>query len=377
MASYENLSLAELRERLAAVDRAMFEAVAERDHILQQLEAKKAALDEPRFDRDRERASFERARRLADELGFDRRLADEVLEVVIAHAHRHADSQWAAVQTSQKKRFLVVGGDGAMGRRFVAVFRARGHAVDVLEPGDPRPLHEVVAASDIVIIAVPMAVAEDVARSVAPHVRSDALLCDINSLKADICTVMEEVCEGEVLGLHPMFGPTVGSFTGQKMVICEVRGGPHTTWLVEELASLGMERIHATPDEHDHMMAVVQVLMHFSTVVMGEALRRSGVSLEDSLRYTSPIYRLELAFVGRLFAQDPNLYAEIEMANPRGDAVRLSFLRAAADVAEMVHHGDREAFRALFERVSGWFRGFDDEALRLSDMVIDRLVAQP
>ena len=41
----------------------------------------------------------------------------------------------------------------------------------------------------------------------------------------------------------------------------------------------------------------------------------SGVGVEDSLRYTSPIYRLELAFVGRLFAQDPDLYGEIIRTN--------------------------------------------------------------
>lgn len=372
-----DLSLAELRERLIAIDQRLFSAVAERDRLIRHVEARKASEDQPRFDRARERASFDRARQLAEQLGLDPRLAEQVLEVVIAHAHRDADRHRASLRATHARKLLVVGGGGAMGQRFVAAFTQRGHEVEVLEAGDPRDRAALVQAADVVLIAVPMAISERVAGELAPHVRPDALLCDINSLKEAVCAVMEAGCRGEVLGLHPMFGPTVGSFTGQKVVVCEVRPGPHAAWLVGELQHLGMECIHASPSEHDRMMSVVQVLMHFSTVVMGEALRRSGVQLEQSLRYTSPIYRLELAFVGRLFAQDPDLYAEIEMSNPRGDAVRLSFLRAAADVAEMVHQGDREAFRALFQRVSGWFHGFDDEAMRLSDLVIDRLVARP
>jgi chorismate mutase/prephenate dehydrogenase len=374
---FDGLSLDALRERLVAIDRQLFSAVAERDRLIRHVESRKARDAQPRFDRARERASFERARRLAAELDLDPRLAEQVLEVVIAHAHRDADAHRASLRSPEARKLLIVGGGGAMGQRFVQVFRARGHEVEVLEANDPRDRPSLIAAADVVMLAVPMALAEQLAAQVAPHVRPDALLCDINSLKEAVCATMAAACPGEVLGLHPMFGPTVGSFTGQKVVVCEVRAGRHAAWLVGELAHLGMECIHATPAEHDRMMSVVQVLMHFSTVVMGEALRRSGVQLEDSLRYTSPIYRLELAFVGRLFAQDPDLYAEIEMSNPRGDAVRLSFLRAAADVAEMVHQGDRAAFRELFGRVSRWFHGFDDEAMRLSDMVIDRLVARP
>lgn len=45
-----------------------------------------------------------------------------------------------------------------------------------------------------------------------------------------------------------------------------------------------------------------------------------NVRLEQLLALSSPIYRLELAMVGRLFARDPQLYADIIMSsenNPR------------------------------------------------------------
>ncbi|MFP6599281.1 MAG: prephenate dehydrogenase dimerization domain-containing protein, partial [Deltaproteobacteria bacterium] len=90
------------------------------------------------------------------------------------------------------------------------------------------------------------------------------------------------------------------------------------------------------PLTHDRMMAVVQVLVHFNTMVTGEALRLSGASIQESLAFTSPIYRLELAFIGRLFAQQPELYGEILMRNPVGGEMRAHFLAAAKVVNEVV-----------------------------------------
>ena len=174
-----------------------------------------------------------------------------------------------------------------------------------------------------------------------------------------------------------MFGPTVGTLRRQKVVLCSARGGALSAWMERELKSMGLETIVCSPSEHDRMMAVVQVLTHFSTLVMGEALRRNGVPVERSLQFTSPIYRLELAFTGRLFAQSADLYAEIEMSNPHGPEVRQHFREAAATVTALIEAGDRPGFRAMFDRIGDFFGGFDEEAMRLSDLVIDTLVARP
>jgi len=80
--------------------------------------------------------------------------------------------------------------------------------------------------------------------------------------------------------------------------------------------------------------------------------------------------------VGRLFDQDPDLYAEIEMQNPYGDEVRQTFLGAARSMAEIVERRDREEFRDAFEAIRGYFDGFTAEAMALSDYIIEALVAR-
>lgn len=273
-------------------------------------------------------------------------------------------------------RIVIVGGRGRMGSRFAAELGARGHAVDVLEAGDPRPEADVVGVADVVMLAVPMRLAAERALALGPLVRRDALLCDINSLKVEVCAAAERACAGEVLGLHPMFGPSVHTLEHQKLVVCRVRGGPRTEALLGELAATGMTLFESDPETHDRMMAVVQVLTHFRTLVMGEALRRVGVGIEQSLDYTSPIYRLELAVVGRLFVQDPDLYAEIEMQNPFGDEVRRAFRDSATDLAALIDGNDRDGFRALFANVRDYFGPFAEEAHELSDSVIDLVASR-
>lgn len=62
-----------------------------------------------------------------------------------------------------------------------------------------------------------------------------------------------------------------------------------------------LHRISAV--EHDQNMAFIQALRHFATFAYGLHTAEENVQLEQLLALSSPIYRLELAMVGRLFAQ--------------------------------------------------------------------------
>ncbi len=360
-----------LREELDDLDARLMATAARRIAVVRRIGALKAGEDRPVFDRGREQDVYLRARATAETVGLDPKVGEALLQTLVDAGH---GLQEELQPESDSQHFCIVGGGGRMGSRIRRELEGRGHRVDSVERGDPL---SDLGEADIVMLAVPMSAAAVVAREVGTFMRPDALLCDINSLKSEVCAAMSESFAGEVLGLHPMFGPSVHTFRRQKVVVCRVRTGPRARWLIAELGRLGMERIEAEPTEHDRMMANVQVLTHFSTIVMGDALRRTGVSVRRSLAFTSPIYRLELAFVGRLFAQNPDLYAEIEMSNPHGDEVRAGFREAAAELMEILARGDREAFRARFSEIGEHFEGFDEEAMRLSDLLIDTLAARP
>jgi chorismate mutase/prephenate dehydrogenase len=352
--------LAALRAELDRIDQEILERVAARLAIVGRVRAAKAASGRQVFDRAREQEVMRSAEDRARELGVSPTVARELMTVLIEASHE-LQQRPAAVA----KRVLIIGGAGRMGKRFAEAFAARGHDVDVIERGEGID-HARIARADVVMIAVPMTVAESVTAEVAPLIRADALLCDINSLKQGVCAAMA----------HPMFGPTVASLRRQKIVVCPVKRGSQAAWLEGELADMGAELVDAEPEEHDRMMAAVQVLTHFGILTMGMALARSGHALERTLAFMSPIYRLEVSMVGRLFSQSPDLYREIVMRNPFGAELRARFVEEARDLERIIGEADGAAFLQRFAETRAYFASFSAEAMALSDQIIDTVMSR-
>jgi chorismate mutase/prephenate dehydrogenase len=362
-----------LRGELDALDARLIGLAAERLRTVARIRELKRGSGKHLFDRAREQEVHQRAEVHARAVGLPAPAARSLVNALLEASH--ALQEQPPPTGADRRAFLIVGGAGKMGRLFGELFAARGHRVDVLEKGEAlEPAR--VGAADVVMVAVPMTQAAEVTRAVAPLVGPGALLCDINSLKRDVCAALA-TSAGEALGTHPMFGPTVRTLRRQKVVLCPVKPGPMAAWLEGELGRMGAEIVASSPEEHDATMAVVQVLTHFGIMAMGRALARSGLTLEQTLPFTSPIYRLELAMVGRLFSQRPELYREILLQNPAGAATRDGYLAAASELGAILARGDGDAFVALFEETGRYFAGFSAEAMELSDHIIDTIMSRP
>jgi prephenate dehydrogenase len=261
-----------------------------------------------------------------------------------------------------------------MGRLLAAMFADVGHRVLVADPGTDLTPAEAAAAADVVVISVPIDATEGVIRELGPHVRDDALLMDVTSVKRGPVAAMLASTGASVVGTHPMFGPNVHTLQGQRVVLCRARGDAWADWVAHTLGAHGMVITETTPEQHDRVMSVVQVLTHFQTQVMGLTLARLGVPLEETLPFTSPVYLLELYTTARHFAQASALYGPIEMRNPRAGDVTRAFQSAAAELADVIVKGDQATFDRLFDEVRGFFGAFTTEALDQSSYLIDRIV---
>jgi prephenate dehydrogenase len=80
---------------------------------------------------------------------------------------------------------------------------------------------DVVTKADVVIFATPIMETPDIIHSVLDHTRSDQLLMDVTSIKQPAVEAMLK-SKAQVVGLHPMFRPTV-PFAGQTIVVCLAR----------------------------------------------------------------------------------------------------------------------------------------------------------
>jgi chorismate mutase/prephenate dehydrogenase len=367
--------LLELRGALDALDGELLELLARRMDIVADIAARKRSHRVRIRDLARERRVLDDRCARAEELGLPTESIESVWRQLMLMSREHQAALRVEVPPDvEPKTIAVVGGEGGMGRSLRTLFSDLGHEVLSADLHTELRPAEVAATADVVIISVPIRETRAVIEQLGPLVRKDALLMDVTSIKTDPMAAMLASTEASVVGSHPMFGPGVNTYQGQRVVLCPGRGDAWLDWVRQMFTARGLVISEATPAEHDSMMAIVQVLHHFKTQVLGMALSRVGTPLEDTLRFTSPAYLLETYVTGRHFAQSPNLYGPIEMLNPDSKRVVEEFGKAAADLAEILADGDQEAFDQVFADVRAFFGEFTEEALEQSGFLIDRLV---
>jgi len=368
-------SLPVLRAMIDALDRDLLHIMARRMALVAEVAAYKREHAIRIRDLQRERDVLDDRRDRARELGLPVGEIESIFRVLLRSSRDHQAALRAEVPVDAVARTVaIIGGKGRMGALLARLFGDMGHSIIIVDRDTALTARQAAADADVVVVSVPIDLTEQVIREVGPHVRPDALLMDITSIKAAPIAAMLEATAASVVGTHPMFGPGVHSLQGQRLVVCRARGEAWADWVVQTFSARGLAVTEASALQHDRAMSVVQVLTHFQTQVLGGTLARLGLPLEETLQFTSPAYLLELYVAARHFAQDPQLYGPIEMRNPQTGAVTSAFQDAAAEISGILARGDQAAFSALFDEVRAFFGAFTAEAVEQSSFLIDRIV---
>lgn len=268
----------------------------------------------------------------------------------------------------------IIGGAGKMGQLFVPVFERAGYEVLVSGRSTELTGEDLARQCDLVIVSVPIRDTVRVIDRIAPLMRPGQLLCDFTSLKVKPVKAMMK-SEADVVGLHPMFGPTVSSLKKQTIIVCPARvEDKRLKNLIAIFRKEGARCTIATPEEHDRMMAVVQGLTHYVTLCMAESIRRLGINIENTQEFTSPVYQIELSLVGRLLSQDPGLYADILQQNPYVPGVLATCRKATGDLETIISTGDAARFREFFEKNSRHLGSYCRKGQETTDALIECMV---
>jgi prephenate dehydrogenase len=270
----------------------------------------------------------------------------------------------------------IIGGTGRMGGFFAPVFERHGHEVKISGRSTVVTGKEIARSCDLVIVSVPIRDTVQVISEVAPLMDEDQVLADFTSVKEGPVQAML-ASRSHVLGMHPMFGPSVPSLRDQTIIITPARcDARKVQWIQDLFREEGATVTTTTPEEHDRMMAVVQGLVHFVTLMVAETIRSAGIDPLSTLPFTSPVYRLEMGIVGRLLSQDPSLYADIMMENRHVWDVIMTGKDAWSRLAACVHEKDSAGFEALFRSDASFFGGYCEEGRTLTDNIIRWMVEQ-
>ncbi len=363
-----------LRERIDAIDERIVRLLADRRKVVEDVVALKKARNMAVYHPAREEDLISRRRQQARASGLDPDFVEELYRAILRGSRVCQTRTMALKGLRPGAVALMVGGRGAMGRYFARCFSEAGYVARVLDRDDWPNVAKLCRGVDLAIIGVPIDQTAAVAQALGPHLPETAVLADITSIKARPLAAMMAAHPGPVLGLHPLFGPTPSSLDKQIIAATPGRHPDACAWVLDQFAAWGAVIVTASAEEHDTVMDIVQALRHFATFAFGSFLAGRRVDLARTLEFSSPIYRLELGMVGRLFAQDPGLYREIIFASPERRELLRDYARAMSENLSMVETGDKARFQAEFEKVAEWFGPFSDQAMRESTYIIDKLI---
>jgi prephenate dehydrogenase len=246
----------------------------------------------------------------------------------------------------------IIGGTGGMGRWFADLLQREGHCVHVWGRKSAMSLTDLTALCNVIVIAVPISATAEMIKKVGPLVPAGSLLMDLTSLKQEPVELMLANTKADVIGCHPLFGPGVKDATGENVILCKARGEKWFVWLKNILGKNGMVVTEDTPEEHDKMMAIVQVLNHLNTVSLGMAISKTGIPLSEINKYATPIFQTKLEIVKKIFTENPGLYADIIIGNPDVGNILDIYEEALADIREAIKKSEGMGLRETIEKTA-------------------------
>jgi len=269
-------------------------------------------------------------------------------------------------------RVVVAGGSGAVGSLFAERLQDSGNDVVVVDLAEPGPgygvtrflqgdisepgaeVTDLVRAADAVLLSVPEPVALVAIDRLTGALRPDALIADTLSVKTTVVPALRAavMVSGEALSLNPMFAPSLG-FAGHPVASVVVRNGWRGRALRGLIEQWGARVVTVTADQHDRLAAAAQALTHAAVIGFGAALAELDVDIADLDRMGPPPHTALLSLLARISSGAPEVYWDVQAANPYAPAARRALARGVSRLTSVVEDGDRAAFGDLLDRLCG------------------------
>jgi len=149
-------------------------------------------------------------------------------------------------------------------------------------------ISECVSSAEVIIAAIPSSALPSFARQVCSRMKPSALFADISSVK---CGIIDDISEmlpkhAEYASIHPLFSSA--RCCEKNILFIPVRCSITGPALRGLLAEAGGQITETNAEEHDRLMAIVQVTQHFALLSMRSAIAklRAGQELDPFSSYS-------------------------------------------------------------------------------------------
>lgn len=366
----EKSTIEQLRRNIDDCDTELVELLKKRQSYVDQLVELKHTSGDPLFVPEREKSIFNKVRALAHGRGICPDLIQDVLQRIMRDSYERQAQMRYPRASEHAKSIVIIGGAGQLGRFFATQFERSGHQVSIIEAEDWTHADKVFATAELVLVAVPIDVTDAVIQKLS-NLPRNCILADITSIKQQPLSRMLDVHTGPVVGLHPMFGPGLTQLARQLMLYCDGRDATAYQWVLTQFRLWGCFLRPVDATQHDEVMSIVQALRHFTTFIAGWQLMESKTDLGQLTAMSSPIYRMELALIGRLFAQEPELYVDILIKASRGIDVLQQYQSLYHQAFEWLQAKDRKKLIEQFKKIAEYFGSWKEDFFNQSDTLLE------
>jgi prephenate dehydrogenase len=205
--------------------------------------------------------------------------------------------------------------------------------------------------ADLVVLAIPEQAALAAVAGVARALRPGALLADTLSVKSRIVAALgAHAGHLEVLGLNPMFAPSLG-MDGRTVAAVISQDGPRVQQLLALLHERGGQVVTLDAQRHDELTSVTQALTHAAVLAFGIALLELDVDVCDIGELATPPHLTLLALLARIASGQPETYWDVQAANPHAPRARAALADAVRRLADVIDDGNEADFADIVARL--------------------------
>jgi len=201
-----------------------------------------------------------------------------------------------------------------------------------------------IADANIVIVSVPIENTVNTCSEVLRYMADGSLLVEISSVKTGVIDRIADLVPPQIeyLSLHPLFGPSVRKLEGQNMIAIPVKQSKLSNRMIASLRHMGLAVEISSAEEHDKIMATLQVIHHYAYLVMAVELAKIAKTTGNFTRNLTHSLKKTLAYIGSLNKIRETIFS-IQKLNPYGLQARKEFAMSAQ---RMIHMDDEVATEA-------------------------------
>ncbi|MCO7226416.1 bifunctional chorismate mutase/prephenate dehydrogenase [Pleionea sp. CnH1-48] len=362
-------SVDSIRQGIDECDEQLLLLLKKRQQLVEQLAQVKREKGDALYVPEREKKVLARIQQQAKNIELEPALASDVMQRIFRNSYQLQSQMRFSRSCEQVKKVAVIGGRGKLGALFAEHFQRSAYDVVIIEKDSTNDEWAQLKLVDLVLVAVPIEVTESVIQQLT-GLNKNCVVADITSHKQKPLGWMMEVHSGPVIGLHPMFGPGCTTLARQLMLFCHGREAESCQWLIEQFSVWGCLCREVEATQHDEVMSIVQALRHFCAISAGQHLLSSQADIGAIAQMSSPVYRMELAFIGRLFAQNPELYVDILLNSSQGVEVIESYSEQYQSLLALLKNKDRTGLLKCFNEVKEYLGDYAEDFLQESNRLL-------